>query len=135
MIDKNGYVKIFNSFLDNDLFNQTIILSPQSLTHVEKLYILNDLAYRIQIEFCKNVYIITDRLLPNCELKVIDEKTIPEELPLTINNFDSVFLIDVCRPYFEGTNSWSERIIEILQYYKMTVFGFCSNKQIIKFYE
>lgn len=137
------YQRLFDSCLDNNLFNQFVALSPTSISHDRELIILDNIAFRLQIEFQKQVILLTNKEVSG-DIAVINKSTKVSEIPLIINNLNSdnnddssnvVCLIDIDFPYFEENNSWENRLIETLKYYRIPVFGFCSRGQILKIYE
>lgn len=137
------YKNFFDSYLDNKIFNQFVMLSPTGITHDEKLNILDEIAFRLQVEFQKQVILLTNRDVYG-DIFVIDKNTKVSEIPLIINNMNSakqelygnvVCLIDIDFPYFEESNSWENRIVETMKYYKIPVFGFSNNTQMIYVYE
>jgi hypothetical protein len=131
----DGYKKLFNAYLDSNIFNQLVLLSPKSLSNDNKLSILDDLAFRLQIEFQKSVVLITNKR-HNCEIEVFDNTQPTAELPLIYNKSrDIVFLVDIDSPYFDDKMSWEDKIVELLIYYKYPAFGFMSGCQRIKLYE
>jgi hypothetical protein len=137
------YKNLFDSYLDNKIFNQFVMLSPTRITHEEKLNILDEIAFRLQVEFQKQVILLTNRDVDG-DIFVIDKNTKVSEIPLIINNMKSakqelygnvVCLIDIDFPYFEESNSWENRLVETMKYYKIPVFGFSNNTQMIYIYE
>ena len=56
----DGYKNLFDSYLDNKIFNQFVMLSPTGITHDEKLNILDEIAFRLQVEFQKQVILLTN---------------------------------------------------------------------------
>lgn len=138
-----SYLKIFDSYLDSMIFNQFVMLCPIRLSHKDKLNILDHIAYRLQIEFQKVVILLTNREVDG-DIFVINKDTNVSEIPLIINNMNTekqlkygnvVCLIDIDFPYFEDSVSWEQRLVENMKYYKMPVFGFSNNTQMIKIYE
>lgn len=137
------YKNFFDSYLDNKIFNQFVMLSPTGITHDEKLNILDEIAFRLQIEFQKQVILLTNRDVYG-DIFVVDKNTKVSEIPLIINNMNSakqelcgnvVCLIDIDFPYFEESNSWENKLVETMKYYKIPVFGFSNNTQMIYIYE
>ena len=137
------YQNIFDSYLDNKIFNQFVMLSPTEITNDEKLNILDEIAFRLQVEFQKQVILLTNRDVYG-DIFVVDKNTKVSEIPLIINNMNSskqelygnvVCLIDIDFPYFEESNSWENRLVETMKYYKIPVFGFSNNTQMIYVYE
>lgn len=137
------YKNFFDSYLDNKIFNQFVMLSPTEITHDEKLNILDEIAFRLQVEFQKQVILLTNRDVYG-DIFVVDKNTKVSEIPLIINNMNSakqelygnvVCLIDIDFPYFEESNSWENRLVETMKYYKIPVFGFSNNTQMIYVYE
>ena len=137
------YQNIFDSYLDNKIFNQFVMLSPTEITNDEKLNILDEIAFRLQVEFQKQVILLTNRDVYG-DIFVVDKNTKVSEIPLIINNMNSskqelygnvVCLIDIDFPYFEERNSWENRLVETMKYYKIPVFGFSNNTQMIYVYE
>ena len=137
------YKNLFDSYLDNKIFNQFVMLSPTGITHDEKLNILDEIAFRLQVEFQKQVILLTNRDVYG-DIFVVDKNTKVSEIPLIINNMNSekqelygnvVCLIDIDFPYFEESNSWENRLVETMKYYKIPVFGFSNNTQMIYVYE
>lgn len=137
------YKNFFDSYLDNKIFNQFVMLSPTGITHDEKLNILDEIAFRLQVEFQKQVILLTNRDVYG-DIFVVDKNTKVSEIPLIINNMNSakqefygnvVCLIDIDFPYFEESNSWENRLVETMKYYKIPVFGFSNNTQMIYVYE
>ena len=137
------YKNFFDSYLDNKIFNQFVMLSPTGITHDEKLNILDEIAFRLQVEFQKQVILLTNRDVYG-DIFVVDKNTKVSEIPLIINNMNSakqelygnvVCLIDIDFPYFEESNSWENRLVETMKYYKFPVFGFSNNTQMIYIYE
>lgn len=138
-----SYVKIFDSYLDNMIFNQFMMLCPIRLSQIDKLNILDYLAYRLQIEFQKKVILLTNKEIDG-DIYVINKDTKVSEIPLLINNMNTetqtkygnvVCLIDIDFPYFEDSVSWEQRLVEVMKYYKVPVFGFSNNTQMIYIYE
>lgn len=131
----DGYEKLFNTYLDSNIFNQLVLLSPKTLSNKHKLEILDGLAYRLQIEFQKTVVLITNKK-HNSEIDVFDNSQPTAELPLIYSkNKDVVFLVDIDSPYFDDKLSWEDKVVELLIYYKYPAFGFMSGCQKIKLYE
>ena len=137
------YKNLFDSYLDNKIFNQFVMLSPTGITHDEKLNILDEIAFRLQVEFQKQAILLTNRDVYG-DIFVIDKNTKVSEIPLIINSMNSakqelygnvVCLIDIDFPYFEESNSWENRLVETMKYYKIPVFGFSNNTQMIYIYE
>lgn len=132
---KNNIVTIFNSFLDSNQFNQAIMLSSHTLSEDSKLEILDDLSFRLQIQFGKHVVFVTNKAFYGY-VDVVTPKTDASEIPLLYPNRDEVvFIVNMDFPYFENKLSWESRVVETLIYYKYVVFGFISGEQRVKFYE
>ena len=133
---KQTYLKLFDSFLDNNVLNTAFIISSSKLSQTDKLEILEHLSYRLQIEFDKTVIFITNKNKPSGEIDFINKETEVCDIPL--NHCDRnkyVFIIDVDLPYFDKPNCWENRVIQTLIYYKYTLFGFSSDETKFKFYE
>lgn len=129
------YLKIFNSFLDNDLFNQAIILSTNKISEITKLQILDEIAYRLQVEFGKRVIFITNKECSG-DIETFTKKDKTSELPLLYTDKkNTVFVLYLDMPYFEDRLDWEQKVIECLIYYKYPVFGFKSDNQRVKFYD
>jgi hypothetical protein len=133
-MNKDDYLKGFNSFLDNKLFNQFVVLSGKYLSQQTKLDILDELAYRLQIEFGKKVYLLTNEDI-DCEVSVINQQTTPQEIPLIVNRDESVILVLIRTDYFNRNDSWEIESLRVLKYYKYPIFGFCSMFQDVMYYE
>ena len=138
-----SYIKIFDSYLDNMIFNQFVMLCPIRLSQTDKLNILDYLAYRLQIEFQKKVILLTNKEIDG-DIYVINKDTKVSEIPLLINNMNTetqtkygnvICLIDIDFQYFDDSVSWEQRLVEVMKYYKVPVFGFSNNTQMIKIYE
>jgi hypothetical protein len=132
---KNNIVSIFNGFLDSNQFNQAIMLSSYTLSEDSKLEILDDLSFRLQIQFGKRVVFVTNKAFYG-DVDVVTPKINVSEVPLLYPNRDKVvFIVNIDFPYFENKLSWESKIVETLIYYKYVVFGFISGEQRVKFYE
>ena len=132
---KNNIVNIFNGFLDSNQFNQAIMLSSYTLSEDSKLEILDDLSFRLQIQFGKRVVFVTNKAFCG-NIDVVTPKINASEVPLLYPNRDKVvFIVNIDFPYFENKLSWEDKIVETLIYYKYVVFGFVSGEQRVKFYE
>lgn len=131
----DNYETLFNGLIDNKIFNCGILLSASKISDKDKYNILNDLAYKLQIEHQKKVYLIPDNIHFESELPIICQ---PYDCSNISKNFDrtnTIFLINTKLPYFEDPNNWNVKFINTLLYYFYPFFGFSSTRQIVKFYE
>ena len=129
------YRELFNGFLDNGFFNCGVALAGSRLSNSERLSILNDICYRLQVEYQKHVYLITSDQHTESELTLICPPYDYNDIPKRFDRNDTVFVLDVKLPYFDDNNNWETKIINSLLYYFYPFFGFCSSKQIVKIYE
>ena len=132
----DNYLKVFNTFIDTGILDLALILQPQKLNDSLKMSILDNLAYRFQIEFCKTAVLVANKYIPTGDIEFVGRDSIPFEVPLKYSGRSKyVFLVDIEFPYFEKKNCWEHSILQTLTYYKYPVFGFSSEEQIFKFYD
>lgn len=131
----DDYENIFNIMLDSNISNGCFIFNGINLTQDKKFKLLNDIAYRYQIEYHKDVYFVTTNNKINTELPTIIKPQNPYDIPGHFDRKNIVFLTDITFPYFDNPESWESRVINILTGYFYTTLGFSSSKQIIKLYE
>lgn len=129
---KMNYLNFFNMILDNNFLNCGILLSP-IIKISEKQNVLENIAYRAQIEFKKEVVLVTNAdYYKNSELKIINSSCDPYDVT-KLGNSDYIIICDIIQTE-ENSSSWSTKIIELMEYYRVCFFGF-SNRQTIRIYE
>lgn len=127
------YRNIFMSFVNNNMFSETVLLYPSGITEDEQIKLFEELSLDLQIGFCKNVYLISSKEDIKSDM-IIQKGYDPALIVSEFDVLNTVFLVDVNIPYYNVHGSWEYNIINQLGYYKYTLFGF-SNKQIIKIYQ
>ena len=133
---KSGYSKIFNSFLDNGMLDIALIINSRKLGKTSKEELLDELAYRLQIEFCKKVILLTNKFTPTGDIDFVGKEKNANEILLKFpDRSKNVFIVDIDFPYFNNSDSWEKRALNTIMYYKYPIFGFSSGEDIIKFYE
>jgi hypothetical protein len=133
---KQKYLNLFDTILDSELFNQTFLLCSNRLSESDKIDILDYIAFRSQIQFCKNVIVLTNKNIVTGNIEIVDTRVKSSEIPLMFpHRSNTLFLVNIDFPYFENIQSWEYRVIQTLMYYKYSMFGFISGDQIIKIYE
>ena len=125
---KSDYIKIFDSFLDNDISCGILLIG--SIEYKDKLEVLEYLSLRLQVEFGKNVCLITNERIES-ELLTLSTKDDPH---VEIPRLDCIFLCLLRNPYFKDS-SWYTDIINQLVYYRKPFFGFTTVEQKTIFYE
>lgn len=128
-MNASNYIRIFDSFLDNRILNCGILLIGPNSTN-EKLYILNEIAFRLQIEFGKRVCLVSNEEL-NSDIETFTSKDDPFSF---ISKNDCVFLCNLQKSYFND-GMWYNDLVNQLKYYKRTFFGFTTGSQQLIFYE
>ena len=131
------YLSYFNSLLDNGWLNQVCLLCPPCLDLGTKFEILDEIAFRLQIEFQKEVKLMFSNPFHTVRSEL---DAIYKEYPLTdrISEFDvekTVVLANIQFPYFSHEDSWEKKAIQLLEYYRLPVLGFTTHEQYIKIYE
>ena len=127
---KSDYVRIFDSFIDNDISCGVLLIG--SIPISDKLEILENVSQRLQIEFGKEVCLITNEIpKEKSELKVFNQSDSPFDF---VPDNDCIFLCLLKKPYFDN-NGWYSDMLSELTYYNRTFLGFTTGEQKIVFYE
>ena len=129
---KSDYLSIFESFMDNSMWRQGIIFAAAGLTKEERAELLDEIAYRCQAEFGMTAYLVTNNTTDyiDSEVSIIDKAFDPYLLP-NLRSTKPIFLVDLEIPYFENSQSWEYKIVELLIYYKYTFYGFSTRQKMI----
>jgi hypothetical protein len=124
---------VANYLIDNMYFDFMLledVYKYQDVMHSEKTTdFLNDIALQLQIEYQKNVYVVSNSEVThfNAECKI--QK--PTDL-FILPKKDIFVIVDSYEPEYFSKSS-DDNLIESLKYYKIPTLGFCY-KQTICFY-
>ena len=133
---KIGYRKVFNSFMDNGIIDLALIINSRKLNPDNQREILDEVAYRLQIEFCKKVILLTNKSSPSGDIDFVGKEKNANEILLKYpDRSKHAFIVDIQFPYFNTKDCWESRALNTIMYYKYPIFGFSSSEDIIKFYE
>ena len=93
---KSDYVRIFDSFIDNDISCGVLLIGNIPIS--DKLEILENVSQRLQIEFGKEVCLITNEIQKDkSELKVFNQSDSPFDF---VPDNNCIFLCLLKKPYF-----------------------------------
>lgn len=124
---------ISNYFIDNGYFNYMLLDDiykyHKEVCSGEISEFINDIALRLQIEYSKNVYVVTKSDVTH--FNAVGRLRKPTDL-FIIPKKDMFVVIDSYEPDYFSKSS-DDDLIESLKYYKIPTLGFCY-KQTICFY-
>ena len=137
IFNKEDYLMLFNNSLDGEFaFNGGAIYAPHICADVsesDRLDILNEIALRAQVEFGKNVVLLTNKEVESEIEQVKDYPTLAERIKKYADN-DTLFLCNfVCGNYNSGC--FEAKAIDLLIYYKLPFYGFSVYQQRTYIYE
>ena len=132
-----NYLDYFNHLMDGKWLNQICLFCPVTVSLPERFDILDELAFRLQIEYQKDVKFLVSNPFHTSTSQL---DCIHKEYPLTekISTFDvdkTVILANIQFPYFNYEDSWEKAGLKLFEYYRIPVLGFTTHEQCIKIYE
>ena len=114
---------LFNSILDNNISTVGVLFPILKTDDKVILDCLDRIAYRLQIEFGKEVIFLSSENI-DCEIEHYSKESDPNVLIPKFADSKYVFICLFRSSYFKQDDNWYMEIMNMLTYYKKQFFGF-----------